>query len=100
MLNEKNRQISHLQELLSSIRTADTLAVSNMTRELGIFVPQIKDMSLQRHISYDIDGAPTDTMYICIMSFKEDMESEPDLDLIKHWLNNRTGVKNIRLLFE
>ena len=100
MLNEKNRQISHLQELLSSIRTADTLAVSNMTRELGIFVPQIKDMSLQRHISYDIEGAPTDTMYICIMSFKEDMESEPDLDLIKHWLNNRTGVKNIRLLFE
>lgn len=100
MLNEKNRQISRLQEQLSSIRTADTLAVSNMTRELGIFVPQIKDMSLQRHVSYDIDGVPTDTMYICIFSFKEDMENEPDIDLIKHWLNNRTGVSNIRLLFE
>jgi len=100
MLNEKNRQISRLQEQLSSIRTADTLAVSSMSRELGIFVPQIKDMSLQRHISYDIDGAPTDTTYLCIMSFKEDMEDEPDVELIKHWLRNRTGVNNIRLLFE
>jgi uncharacterized hydrophobic protein (TIGR00271 family) len=100
MLNEKNRQISRLQEQLASVRTADTLAVSSMSRELGIFVPEIKDMSLQRHISYDIDGAPTDTIYLCIISFKEDMESEPDLDLIKHWLNNRTGVSNIRLLFE
>ena len=100
MLTEKNRQISRLQEQLSSLKTADTLAVSSMTRELGIFVPQIKDMSLQRHISYDIDGAPTDTMYICIMSFKDDMESEPDLDLIRHWLNNRTGVSNIKILFE
>ena len=100
MLNEKNRQISRLQEQLASVRTADTLAVSSMSRELGIFVPEIKDMSLQRHISYNIDGAPTDTTYLCIISFKEDMEKEPDLDLIKHWLNNRTGVSDIRLLFE
>ena len=71
-----------------------------MSRELGIFVPEIKDMSLQRHISYNIDGAPTDTTYLCIISFKEKMEKEPDIDLIKHWLNNRTGVSDIRLLFE
>jgi hypothetical protein len=100
MLNEKNRQISRLQEQLASVRTADTLAVSSMSRELGIFVPEIKDMSLQRHISYNIDGAPTDTTYLCIISFKEKMEKEPDIDLIKHWLNNRTGVSDIRLLFE
>ena len=98
MLNEKNRQISRLQELLSSIRTADTLAVSNMTRELGIFVPDISDMSLSRHISYNIDGAATDTAYICIISFREDMEKEPDMDLIRHWLYNRTGTSNIEIL--
>ena len=96
MLNEKNRQISRLQEQLSSIRTADTLAVSSMTRELGIFVPDISDMSMQRHISYDINGTATDTAYICILSFRED--SEPDIDLIKHWLTNRTGVSNIQIL--
>lgn len=98
MLNEKNRQISRLQEQLASIRTADTLAVSSMTRELGIFVPDISDMSLQRHISYNIDGAATDTAYICIISFREDMEAEPDIDLIKHWLTNRTGASNIKIL--
>ena len=98
MLNEKNRQISRLQEQLASIRTVDTLAVSSMTRELGIFVPDISDMSLQRHISYNIDGAATDTAYICIISFREDMEAEPDIDLIKHWLTNRTGASNIKIL--
>ncbi len=98
MLNEKNLQISRLQEQLSSIRTADTLAVSSMTRELGIFVPDITDMSMQRHISYDINGAATDTTYICILSFPEG--SEPDIDLIKHWLTNRTGASNIQILIK
>ena len=100
MLNEKNRLISRMQERLASIRTADTLAVSSMTRELGIFVPQIDDMSLQRHISYNIEGVATDTIYLCIISFREDMDSEPDLDLIRHWLYNRTGTNNIRILVE
>ena len=98
MLNEKNRQISRLQEQLASVRTADTLAVSSMTREIGIFVPEIKDMSMQRHISYNTNGAATDTTYICILSFVEDMETEPDMDLIRHWLNNRTGTNNITIL--
>ena len=96
MLNEKNRQIANLQDQLASIRTADTLAVSSMTRELGIFVPDISDMSMQRHISYDINGTATDTSYICILSFREG--SEPDIDLIKHWLTNRTGAANIQIL--
>ena len=100
MLNDKNRQISRLQELLASIRMADTLAVGSMSRELGIFVPDINDMSLSRHIAYDIDGIPTDTTYICILSFRQDMEKEPDIDLIKHWLNNRTGAANIKILIE
>lgn len=98
MLNEKNRQISHLQEQLSSIRTADTLAVSSMTRELGIFVPEINDMSLQRHISYNIDGAATDTAYICIISFRDETDIQPKIDLIKDWLTKRTGATNINIL--
>lgn len=98
MLNEKNRQISYLQERLASIGMADTLAVSSMSRELGVFVPDISDMSMQRHISYDINGAATDTTYICIISFRDDLEAEPDMDLIKHWLTNRTGASNIQIL--
>jgi uncharacterized hydrophobic protein (TIGR00271 family) len=98
MLNEKNRQISHLQEQLSSIRTADTLAVSNMTRELGIFVPEINDMSLQRHISYNTDGAATDTAYICIISFRDETDIQPKIDLIKDWLTKRAGATNINIL--
>ena len=100
MLNEKNRQIAHLQERLSSIRMADTLAVGNMTRELGIFVSQLDDMSLSRHISFNTEGAPTDTSYICIIRFRDDMENEPDIDLIRHWLTNRTGTSDIRILIE
>ena len=98
MLNEKNRQISHLQEQLSSLRTADTLAVSSMTRELGIFVPEINDMSLQRHISYNTDGAATDTAYICIISFRDETDIQPKIDLIKDWLTKRAGATNINIL--
>jgi uncharacterized hydrophobic protein (TIGR00271 family) len=98
MLNEKNRQISHLQEQLSSLRTADTLAVSSMTRELGIFVPEINDMSLQRHISYNTDGAATDTAYICIISFQDGTDIQPKIDLIKDWLTKRAGATNINIL--
>ena len=100
MLNEKNRQISYLQERLASIGMADTLAVSSMSRELGVFVPDISDMSMQRHISYDINGSATDTTYICIISFRDDLEAEPDMDLIKHWLTNRTGASNIQILIK
>lgn len=100
MLNEKNLQISRLQEQLSSIRAADTLAVSNMTRELGIFVPQIDDMSMSRHISYNTNGTPTDTTYLCIIKFQQDIEEQPDMDLIRHWLTNRTGTANIKILVE
>lgn len=98
MLNEKNRQISHLQEQLSSIRTADTLAVSSMTSELGIFVPEINDMSLQRHISYNTDGAATDTAYICIISFRDGTDIQPKIDLIKDWLTKRAGATNVNIL--
>lgn len=98
MLNEKNRQISHLQEQLSSIRTADTLAVSSMTRELGIFVPEINDMSLQRHISYNTDGAATDTAYICIISFRDETDIQPKIDMIKDWLTKRAGATNVNIL--
>lgn len=98
MLNDKNLQIARLQEQLSSIRMADTLAVGGMTRELGIFVPQINDMSLSRHVSYNIDGVPTDTTYICFLSFREDTEA--DLDLIRNWLSNRTGTSNIKILLK
>ena len=98
MLSEKNRQIAGLQDQLASIRTADTLAVSSMTRELGIFVPEIKDMSMQRHISYNPAGVATDTSYICIISFRENLEKEPDMDLIHNWLVNRTGAGNVRIL--
>ena len=98
MLNDKNLQISRLQEQLSSIRIADTLAVGGMTRELGIFVPQINDMSLSRHVSYNKDGVPTDTTYICFLSFRED--SVANLELIRNWLSNRTGTSNIKILLK
>ena len=78
--------------------TADTLAVSSMTRELGIFVPEINDMSLQRHISYNTDGAATDTAYICIISFRDDTDIQPKIDLIKDWLTKRAGATNINIL--
>lgn len=100
MLNEKNRQIARLQEMLASISTADTIAVSSMSRELGVFVPQINDMSVSRHISYDISGLPTDTTYVCFISFNDTLEFKPDVNVISNWLKQRTGANDIKILIK
>ncbi|MCQ2057473.1 MAG: DUF389 domain-containing protein [Bacteroidaceae bacterium] len=100
IIKEKNLQISRLQQQLSITTLADTVAVSSMARELGVFVPGISGMSLSKHIAYGMDGAPVDTAYICIMKIDADAEEQPDRSILHRWLENRTGSKSIELIIE
>ena len=100
IIREKNQQIAMLQQQLSEVTAADTLSVSSMAKELGIFLPGIYDMSLSKHIAYAIDGIPTDTTYICIIKQDSSASIKPDPQILKRWLETRTGSSNISLLLE
>lgn len=100
IIKEKNQFITRLQHQLSLTNSADTIAVSGMARELGVFVPGIKGMSLSKHIAYGMDGTPVDTTYICIMKTDTIADEKPDNVILRRWLENRTGSKNIELIVE
>ncbi len=99
ILKEKNLEIKALQKQLSLIKVIDTVAVADISRELGVFIPRIKDLSLSKHIGYDKQGVPTDTSYICVLSFIDIMEGD-DLNIVANWLKIRLRSENIRIILK
>lgn len=100
IIREKNQLISRLQQQLSMTVMADTVSVSGMARELGVFVPGINGMSLSKHVAFGTDGMPLDTTYICIMQTDSAAAEKPDELILRRWLENRTGSKSIKLIVE
>lgn len=99
ILKEKNSEIEDLQKQLSLIKVIDTVAVADISRELGVFIPRIKDLSLSKHIGYDKQGVPIDTSYICVLSFIDIIEGD-DLNIITNWLKIRLKSENIRIILK
>lgn len=100
IIKEKNLLISRLQQQLASVNEADTIAVSAMARELGVFVPGISSMSLSRHIGYGMNGTARDTSYLCIIKLDTAAVEKPNTDIVKRWVETRTGSRNIEMLVE
>lgn len=96
IIKEKDRQINVLKGKLMSIKTIDTLAVSDISRELSMFAPEIKKLSLSKHISFDKDGMPVDTFYFCVLNMIPDQTT--DTIMIRRWLGARTKSENIHLI--
>lgn len=104
IIREKNLQIMKLQQQLSGLQTTDTIAVSSMARELGIFTQDIESISLSRHIGYGIDGASRDTTYLCIVRLLQDIDpmtySGENVSKIQQWLQTRTGISEIQMIID
>lgn len=96
IIKEKDRQINGLKGELASIKTIDTLAVSDISRELGVFVPDIHSISLSKHVSFDRFGTPVDTSYLCILNILPNQK--PDTTMIRKWLGARTKSNKINLI--
>lgn len=104
IIREKNLQIMNLQQQLAGIQTADTIAVSSMARELGIFAEGVKGLSMSRHIGYGTDGSSQDTAFICVLKVSgQDGRATLDdskIEMIQQWLKARTGVSNIHMIID
>lgn len=96
IIKEKDRQINVLKGELASIITIDTLAVSDISRELGVFAPDIHSISLSKHVSFDKLGAPVDTSYLCVLNILPNQKT--DTTMIRKWLSARTKSNKINLI--
>lgn len=97
ILKEKNREIETLQMRLTSIKVIDTVAVADISRELGVFVPEIRDISLSKHIGYNKEGVPVDTSFICMLGFN-DILAESKVSIIENWLRTRLRSENVQII--
>lgn len=104
IIREKNLQIMNLQQQLAGLQTADTIAVSSMARELGIFTKGIQTISMSRHIGYGTDGSSQDTSYICIVTLSGSQDQpafdQTRIDMIQEWLKARTGIEEVHMIID
>lgn len=97
IIDEKNNQINELRTKLSSLVSIDTLAVSDITREAGMVVDNIGELSLSKHVGYDTTGKPVDTLVVAVVSAADTMRPI-DMQRLKLWLSVRTKNNRIRII--
>lgn len=96
IINEKNAQIYDMQRRLNSLTATDTLAMSDLSRELGMVVANVGSVSLSKHVSYNTEGKPVDTVIVGFVR-PLDPKVELDVDKMKLWLAVRTKNNNVKL---
>ena len=93
LLEEKNRQIAHLEKRLSRYNF-DTLSVEGMVREAGVVFDNIASVSINRSISYGTEGKPVDTTLICMVRPKNQKKTV-DQKKLAEWLKIRTNAPKV-----
>lgn len=100
ILDEKNLQIEDLRRRLDQMTVAsDTVAVADLSREAGIVIDNIGTMWLSKRLCYNTEGAPTDTMVVCLVK-PLDTKRDFDRDKLQKWLNIRTRIDSVRIYIE
>lgn len=99
ILTEKNRRIVELEKRLSGFMT-DTLAAADITREMRTLVPGIEDVSLSKALRYRADGAPVDTVVLCLVRVGKGAMPAAERQRIEQWLRQRTKTDSLKLYTE
>lgn len=99
IIDEKNRTITSLESRLSSLQVADTIAVSDISRELGLVTENVGAVSMSKHIHFNTQGAPQDTLVV-IMVKPKSMLLPLNENKIKEWLKVRLKTNKLSLYIE
>lgn len=99
IIDEKNRTISSLETRLSSVQTVDTIAVSDISREMKHVADHVASISVSKHIAYDMDGAPCDTAVIVTLK-PDSAAGKLDSERIKGWLCTRLKTDKVTVYVE
>lgn len=97
LLEEKNRRIAEFEAQLRRYRVTD-VEVDDVSRELGALMPAVGTVALSKSVSFAADGAPRDTVLVCVVSPADD--GEIDRETLVRWLRIRTKVERVKLFVE
>ena len=100
LLSEKNIRIRELETKLSAFAT-DTLAVRDITVEMGTLVPDLHDVTLSKAVRYNTDKTPADTLVLCVMHLNKGKKlAAGERERIEQWLRVRTKTDSLKLYTE
>jgi len=99
LLEEKNRQIESLKAEISVLKVEESFNMADLSREMGAISSGIDNVSMSRHIFYNHNGLPVDTILMCVVNMTSE-DSDFDSDLILRWLKIRTGMDKVHLVVE
>jgi len=95
LLAEKNRRIEAMRARLERYQATD-VEVDEISREVGVLLPDIATVSLTKGVTFDGTGMPRDTTLICIVSPRDSLRPV-DLTTLERWLRVRTKVNEVEI---
>ncbi len=95
LLAEKNRRIEAMRARLERYQATD-VEVDEISREVGVLLPDIATVSLTKGVTFDGTGTPRDTTLICIVSPRDSLRPV-DLATLERWLRVRTKVNEVQI---
>jgi hypothetical protein len=99
VLEEKNRQIAELERRLSLTTFVDDEEMSRTVAEFRAIAPGISRVSISRHPVWT-EGAPVDTMLVCIIKPSSGRLSADELGRIERWLGAKHNTQNVKVYVE
>lgn len=99
ILDDRNSRIEELQERIASLNIADTIAVADISREMGAAIDNIGSVSVAKHINFGTDGSATDTTVVCFVA-PLNATDKIDTARIANWLKVRMKNDNLKLIIE
>ncbi len=91
-LTDKDIMINNLQNELNEYKINDT----NLFKEISIIFPELKEVSLGRHISHITDDSTQTTMVFIYQT--ERKKTKIDTEKLKQWLRQKLKVQDIRVI--
>ncbi len=99
IIGEKNAKIAQLEARVASLTVADTLSVSDITREAATVVDNLASLSIARHVIHTTGGVPVDTIMYCFVT-PADSTLVVDTGRLTEWLRLRTKSSDLEIIMK
>ncbi len=99
IIEEKNNRIAELEQRMSRLTVSDTVAMRDISREMGAVFDNVTSVSVERHVRHNMSGEPTDTVVVGLLKIA-DAEHGVDTARIISWLSTRMKSEDVELFFE
>lgn len=98
IIDEKNKTIASMEERLASLQVVDTMAITDISKEISYITDNIGKVSLSKQIAYDTKGIAKDTSVVVVVTPLA--AGAVDKDIIRKWLQTRLKTEKINIYIE